>query len=65
MRPHATTVTSLPARATLAWPSGIAYGSSGTSPVMPSSRLCLIMSVGLSSRMQAVINPFMSYGFDG
>ncbi len=32
---------------------------------MPSSRLCLIMMVGLFSRMQAVINPFMSYGFDG
>ena len=49
----------------LAWPSGIAYASSGTSPCMPSSRLCLIMMVGLSSRMHDVINPFMSYGFDG
>ena len=32
---------------------------------MPSKRLCLIMIVGLFSRIQAVIRPFMSYGFDG
>ena len=58
--PQATTVTSLPSRSTWAVPSGMTYDSSGTGPLTPSNRLCLTMTVGLSSRMHAVIRPFMS-----
>ncbi|MCY1384368.1 hypothetical protein D9M69_726150 [compost metagenome] len=62
-------VTSLPSRATRAWPNGMVYAASGTSLLLPSKYaiqgrpmmpLWYMKSTGLSSRIAWIIRPLAS-----
>ncbi len=65
MRMVATTVTSVPSRAIAAFPSGVVWYPSGTSPRARYSALCSRNRTGSSDSIDASSRPLASAGFDG
>ena len=61
----ATTVTSVPARATWAFPRGTAWSAGGAGPLVANSPLCSKNTTGSSLRMADAISPTTSAGVEG